>query len=402
MSYTYNVTPSSCANWRAALARQAAGGARATLFSAGDSITSGYNGTPHDQTSSWAWRLGPLLNASALGPTEQGFKYTTRGDNSYPDTRRVLGTGWAENNDGSNVAGWGNIIGGPGPTTGTFAFGPVVCDSFTLTTRHFVGASFKYRVDGGAWSASVSAVSDTLTTIPAGTAGPHTLEVIADSSDASARVVLMGLGWVDSTRKYVRLGELGVFGIRTNEWTGGSAGTGPLDELYGGKWLPPPDLTIIAVGTNDIDNAVPQATTITNLTTWITKARAANCDVMLTIPAPCQAADTTEQPTAAYRSAIYSLADSANVPVVDLQTPFGTSWATAKANGLITDNAHPSDAGHDLFAQTMRDAVLDASGLGTSSPYTVGAYRLIGGVATQVGVHGFSAGQVVSRAMHRH
>jgi lysophospholipase L1-like esterase len=69
-----------------------------------------------------------------------------------------------------------------------------------------------------------------------------------------------------------------------------------------------PDLAVYMAGTNDLRNNVLPSTTATNITNFITRAKAKSCDVLLVMPIP-NAEETTHTYTwDAYRQALYGVA----------------------------------------------------------------------------------------------
>lgn len=108
------------------------------------------------------------------------------------------------------------------------------------------------------------------------------------------------------------------------------------------------DLGLVMLETNDAGNAVPVATYKANLQAVITLGKNNGTDMVLVTGFPLNGTDVTP-----YTAALYELADSNDVPLIDLQTLWG-SWATANGYGLFTDNAHPNASGYavggrDLF-----------------------------------------------------
>lgn len=108
------------------------------------------------------------------------------------------------------------------------------------------------------------------------------------------------------------------------------------------------DLLFLMCETNDAGNGIPVATYKANLQAAITAAVNAGTDLVLVTGFPLNGTDL-----APYTAALYDLADSNDLPLIDMQARFGT-WAQANALGLYNDNAHLkapgyADAGYGIF-----------------------------------------------------
>jgi lysophospholipase L1-like esterase len=108
------------------------------------------------------------------------------------------------------------------------------------------------------------------------------------------------------------------------------------------------DCVFIMCETNDAGQATAVATFKANLQTAINTAKAASTDIVLVAGFPLNGTDLTT-----YTAALYQLADSNDLPLIDMQARWGT-WAAANALGQYSDNAHPTasgyaDAGRAIF-----------------------------------------------------
>lgn len=113
------------------------------------------------------------------------------------------------------------------------------------------------------------------------------------------------------------------------------------------------DLVFIMCETNDAGQGTAVATFKANMQTAINTAVNATTDIVLVTGFPLNGTDLTP-----YTQAIYELADTNNLPLIDMQARWGT-WAAANTLGLYTDNAHPTAAG---YANAGR-AIFNALGL---------------------------------------
>lgn len=101
-----------------------------------------------------------------------------------------------------------------------------------------------------------------------------------------------------------------------------------------------PALVLIGLGTNEAGNAVSAATYQANMITLVDRFRA-NSDVVLLAPIPLNGIDQS-----AHRAALYNVAQSRDVPVIDLAERW-LSAASALGLGMYSDGGiHPSDVGY--------------------------------------------------------
>lgn len=125
----------------------------------------------------------------------------------------------------------------------------------------------------------------------------------------------------------------------------------------------PSGWVVVAGGINDISNGVDPATTISNLTTIITKLKDDNRRVILMTPLPSIYYDTTTKKDAWSKIYKWTL-DTAptlfpGVVTVDTARPLINLATGAPLTGLTIDGVHPSDLG----AQRMGKAIADALSL---------------------------------------
>lgn len=104
---------------------------------------------------------------------------------------------------------------------------------------------------------------------------------------------------------------------------------------------------------NDATSGTAVATYKAQMQAAVTAAKSNGASVVLVTSAPSAAADVT-----LYTKALYELADSNDLPLVDLQDLIGGQPA-ANALGLYNDPTHPNAAGNGLIAR----AIIKALGL---------------------------------------
>jgi lysophospholipase L1-like esterase len=240
--------------------------------------------------------------------------------------------------------------------------------SFVLTTTRPVteirihsyaqsgGGSFRWRIDGGAWTtvSTDGAAGLLVTTIGGLSAATHVLNVEATVAGAQgltmigADLRLAGLG--------VRVHKAGNGSSEVLDWVAVDAAT-----WQAGLAALAPNLCIIILGTNDKTAVrVPDAYAA-NLTILIGRIRAAMplCDVLLLSPA--DTGDIKTYPTAAFDAAMRATAAANNCAMVSGYMGLGLN-ANAIARGLMdplaTGNSrHLTDEGGRVFANLLLHAL---------------------------------------------
>lgn len=99
-----------------------------------------------------------------------------------------------------------------------------------------------------------------------------------------------------------------------------------------------PALSLLSLGTNDVANAVGTAAYKTNMTVLIDKLKAVG-DVILVAPIPLN------MDMSLYRRALYELAESKDVPVLDLWDRW-VNFSTANTLAMYADGVHPTPTGY--------------------------------------------------------
>lgn len=195
--------------------------------------------------------------------------------------------------------------------------------------------------DSGAWTVRVDGGAVTTYT-PTGVVGPKTVTItgLADTAHtavftAVGSTVLYAAGFRYPTG--VVMENAGLSSSTTADWLGG-VGSPP---TFGPAWWMNHanffdlDAVNIELGINDWFTSVPVATFKANLTTLVGQFIASGANVFLTVSQFPAGGETTWQP---FASAIYDVADTADVPLLDLADRFGT-FAQYNADGLGYDEA---------------------------------------------------------------
>lgn len=113
-------------------------------------------------------------------------------------------------------------------------------------------------------------------------------------------------------------------------------------------------LTLIAVNGNDFSLDVPRETTRTRFTSMTNGLRILASEPVFVLMPHVQAQDLGAYQ--AHASVLYEVADAEGVAVIDMQNRWG-SYALADAAGLFADGVHPSQRGHELYADAIFDVI---------------------------------------------
>jgi lysophospholipase L1-like esterase len=117
-----------------------------------------------------------------------------------------------------------------------------------------------------------------------------------------------------------------------------------------------PDLSVIALMTNDGDQQTTVATYKASLDTCVARAKAAGSDVLIVGAPPYQSDATNAIKLTAYVAAAKEVAVARDAVFLDIPALWG-SWVTANALGLFADALHPSQFGVPVLAQQVASAV---------------------------------------------
>jgi hypothetical protein len=157
------------------------------------------------------------------------------------------------------------------------------------------------------------------------------------------------IAW-DSAVPGIEISNFAVYGVVSGYQADASAAWTPLNALAAYA----PDLTIINLWTNNLNTAVPLATSVADIQAIITKAKVTG-DCILEWPSiggtsPSYGADATR---AQWKSALVTLASSNGCAFQDDEALLG-GRAGAVSNGLTADGVHETGPGYDIEAQTLQ------------------------------------------------
>jgi len=250
---------------------------------------------------------------------------------------------------------------------------PAATDSITLTPNqpwdtariHFVNCAVgaaSLSIDGGASTtgiiggASVSATniskSSFATKVITKVKGTESLRIggVTGSPNTGA-LVFRGAWLYDSTVPAINLIGLGEYGLRlSQEFAISSFAAAFLSDLY--------DLVVIDMAINDenIGGIAALPDYLTALDNAVLAAKASGADVIICTP---NSINVTQSTVDAYNAAIINYALVNNIYLLDLNSEMG-SFATANANGLMSDSLHPTDVGYQSKAVPLANLLASA------------------------------------------
>lgn len=215
----------------------------------------------------------------------------------------------------------------------------------------FFGAqsgSFRYQVDGGAWttvtpSASGAAVQTTIVALSSGTAHSITLEVL------SGTVALFGFLLRDTAAVGVELLKVGNGGTTGSDWM-----------QFAQEWIAPfasvldADVTLQILGTNDYRSARGSVATFKAAHESIISAyRSVHADCGNIVMVPMQSNATAVIPLVQYRDAAWEVANDQQAEFVNGYDAWA-DYATENALTQWRDSLHISTGGaHRLVRQLL-------------------------------------------------
>ncbi len=343
-------------NWRLALAKVRDGVADAKILFIGDSTTYGMSDTLCT-TNVWpgsyparVWNILASKYTVAPGLT----KPPAAVDSPCIDNRWTLGTGWTEN----AAYGWGGFSSVEGVAgSGNLVFAPnngATYDSFDVyyTTSTSGLGTLTITATGGS-----PVVQSTIHSSPIGFQHVTVTAASAATNNTVTITTSVNPVFVDaiepwlSTVRTVRIGSMGVSGSTSSNWANGFSGYLPSVAIANYA----PNLTVINLGINDGYSSVPAATVTANLSNIVTAAQASG-DVILVMPNPVSQTPTVTS-EALYYPAIQNLANTLNVPLIDIYGRWGQTWQT----NLMANSLHPNDYGYWDIAEAITSLLLQVA-----------------------------------------
>lgn len=326
----YNAKASNTRRVRAAMGRALAGTGLCRLTFVGDSLSVGFPSIPG--TTDPVTLLGNSLAATGLPVGTLVDTY-----NNEPDDPRITLSG-----------GWGD-----GGSNFPYVFTTVAGSTLTVTGSGTV-LEVVSSAASGAWTVAIDGAAP-VTFAPAGPNVPQTLTITGLTAGAHTAVITTPNAWTGFYAAGFRpatgvvLQNAAISGGTTTVWRTVNSGFGPAEILNAPTYFDI-DAVFLELGANDLNGATAVGTFETNLYALAASFRGTGADVILGASHPIQGADTTFLP---YLSAIYDVADSLDLPLVDFADRIG-NFAAREALGLTTDTTHVSAAANGMKAAAWR------------------------------------------------
>lgn len=350
-SSLYNGTSVNLRNLRALLNSTRQGGTCRISF-IGDSTTAGAGATAG---TSYPVQLRALLAAAGYPVKGTGLAFAGQGvtDPRWATTGTVTDSGQMSQMSAAATKTFSSDLTGDAVDIRFYRHG----GTFDVLVDTAIVAS-GVTVTGGTYNTSTGRVT------PDGTsaAGKVTITGLASATHvvkvtSTATTYLIGIDVYANTGAGIAVSNMGVASTKSGDWTA----TGFVTN-YQMATLEPADCFVVALGVNDGVSAVPVATFKTNLTTLVTSLLTI-APVILVAQINSSGVPAATQQT--YVSAIYDVADTKDVPVVDLMHRWG-SYSALNTLGLIADTINMNSKGYADWAQALNGG-LDLGGGGSGS-----------------------------------
>lgn len=360
LDVTTNVNSTTLANTKTALNKLTS---NVNIAFMGDSTMRGVDETALPYNSQYSisampMRLAEMFNAAGRASGADnwfGFSGTNLNDYVIRDSRVAV--------TGGSAVGGDQVQGGASlsfpAVASTFSFSCLnPCNTADIYWRDSgAGKSFTWQVDGGATtqidSSGVTQIAKT--TISLGSVGLHTILLTWIAGGPA----IYGVDCYNNTRKEIHIQQWGTSGGTTGTLIGnaGAPGAGRLQFLS----LYPPKLVIAESGPNDWRTSISISAFTTSFQTLITAVKAANSDFLFLIPPYDNAPGGLTANQDAYVAAMYGLAVTNNVGVLDLRRNH-LSYKNAVVQGwqVSSDNVHLTKAGYLDEARLIFNALSSA------------------------------------------
>lgn len=345
----YNLKTSNMRNFFTAVASARAGSTTARILGVGDSTTFGSGGadTVVYPFNSYLYKMIDMLEANG---DKAVYGLSVPPTNTNTDDRWSVGsTTWTKTSFGAGAnSSYSETAGG----TGSLTFTPrTIADTYSVYyIQYGSGGTIGVSAGGSATTSQSTAGTNSVQKVTVTAPQASASNVVQIAHTAGGNVHIVGVEAYLSTEKSIVLGNAGVAGSSASGWASAPVGS----TEFGGIGLIKgyaPDLTIINLGINDAAASVSVATFKANIQSLITAAKLSG-DVILLTMAPSQNAPTNVfEPQ--YVSALYDLADSNDIPLIDGYKRFGSAYNAE----FMADSVHPNDTGYYDVAAIVSEAL---------------------------------------------
>ncbi|WP_349643883.1 GDSL-type esterase/lipase family protein [Bradyrhizobium sp. LTSP849] len=350
-----NFTGSNLSQWLSAQAAKNAGTRNSVMLPYGDSTVAGVgagtgaNGVVNGKVGSWPSILAGLLSGgSATSVFGDNYISSIAGETVYIFDPTVTGT-WVANTNGKTL---GYYLNTTVVNTNTLVWAPATqCDTLVIGWgTHATNGVMVVKDESNNTLATLNqnaadSMRENIVTLPGGL-GVHTFTVTLSSG---SNVNLGYLRVYNSAVKETTVLTSGCAGLNSTQLISTTLAYSPINSM---KFIAP-DLTLIEGGVvNDWLQAIPLATSLSNLQAQITAAKLSGSAIMVSPPVgqPGIAYATQAQ----YVAQMKSLAYSNNIPFIDVWN--GVFGGTYQAS-LMFDTKHCNTAGYTAIANFIVPAL---------------------------------------------
>jgi lysophospholipase L1-like esterase len=322
-------SPAELPNWRAAIAKVAAGTANTNVLVIGDSTTIGINATGTYFPQNFTYFLAADLTAAGIPANNNGWcGMSTGGSNTgsraSEDTRITPGS-W-NTNTFQGLGGY--FVNAGGTTASPFVYAPGVSTNTFQALIYNAGGSVTLTATGGTPVTNTYGPGISTSTI---TAGSLSASNTLSATEITASTSILCEGAYNSATKQVNIYNAGWWGTASGLW---AANVSTISYLA-------PSLTIIRCCINDNGVTAP-ATVVANITTIVTAAKAVG-DVLIDDENPASG----QTGAAAINAAVQTYAVANNIPFVDSYGRWANNlYASALGSSYYSDGFHPTSLGY--------------------------------------------------------
>lgn len=343
---TYNFKSSQFLKVRGAIGKAIGGTGLASIAALGTSIAAGQGAAAG--STSYPVRLRQLFSAAGVPIAGTGNVLCHHGDTTA-DARWAFAGGWVKFN--------------PGPTSRTVLYSATSNGSTATFTSDLPGTvvelrysnasvAFEVAIDGGA----------PVTVTPSGgtSLGTYTVSGLADTTHTvvvtrtTGALYLVGANVRKTTG--LQIHNVGLGGARVSDLSLAQ----PYDARSLVRDVLVPDLAIVNVMTNEAYTEVSAATFKINLDAMLTSLNNASIPMLLVAEIPAGGTTTPSgnaMNLTAYRTALYELAITFDLPVIDLFERWGGTYSAANGAGMMADAFHPNAAGYGDYASAILSVI---------------------------------------------
>jgi len=367
-NFAGNISPYLMPHWVACTAKVKINAGNCRVYAVGDSTTYGDYSTNTSDTGditvlSWPTLLAKQLNSTLMPANRDSVMGAANGlaPEFGNDARLVIGSGWTALNSPST----GGLLYSASAATASLAFTPTgQVNQFKLWYVTNNGGIGTYAVDAGGTTtfSSGGAAGLTSVTIAAGAVGSHTLNL---NWSSGAAIYVVGIEASNTTVGSIQVTNCGIGGAGAGTVAGISyasavAPWSPLNAVP----TQAPDVVLIDLGINNWQgaNSTSVAVFTTNLQAMITAWKATS-DVILTPGPPSSISVVALATQQQYITAMYQLAITNQIPIIDLFDRWGSYERANIAPFLFYGHIlHPNGPGYSDFAQAISTQLLSVIG----------------------------------------